>query len=95
MGVAGCGGVVQRESICFASRGAKGSIPSFDRVMAIGGRKPPYFSRIEGEVNHARMIGDTGIYASCQGSGDIISRRAERVVQEFGYSPSLLSIEIR
>lgn len=67
----------------------------FDRVMAIGGRKNPYFSRIEGEVNHARMIGDTGIYASCQGSGDIISRRAERVVQEFGYSPSLLTIEIR
>ena len=31
----------------------------------IAGRKNPYFSRIEREVNHARMIGDTGIYASC------------------------------
>ena len=94
MGAARCGGVAQRDSICFASR-RQGFAPLFDRVMAIGGRKNPYFSRIEGEVNHARMIGDTGIYASCQGSGDIISRRAERVVQEFGYSPSLLTIEIR
>ena len=67
----------------------------FDKVMAIGGRKNPYFSRIEGEVNHARLIGDTGIYASCQGSGDIISRRAERVVTEFGYPSAVLTIETR
>lgn len=67
----------------------------FDKIMGIGGRKNPYFSRDEGVVNHARAIGDTGIFASCQGSGDIITRRAQRVVQQFGYSPEALVIETR
>ena len=67
----------------------------FDKIMEIGGRKNPYFSRNEEVVNHARAIGDTGIYASCQGSGDIITRRAQRVVEQFGYPSEALVIETR
>ena len=67
----------------------------FVRVLDIGGRKNAYFSTNEEVVNQPRQIGDTGIYASCQGSGNIITRRAERVLEQFGYPSGSLVIETR
>ena len=67
----------------------------FERILEIRGRKNPYFSRNEEEINLPRQIGDTGIYASCQGAGTLIDGRARRVVELFGYPQSSLTVETR
>ena len=67
----------------------------FEKILDIRGRSIPYFSRNEEEVHLPRQIGETGIYASCQGAGDLIERRARRVLSVFGYPDSSLVIERR
>ena len=67
----------------------------FERVLEIRGRTLPYFSRSEDEVHHPRQIGDSGIYASCQGAGVLIEGRANRVVESFGYPSGALTIQTR
>ena len=68
---------------------------SFERILEIHGRSLPYFSRTEDAVHQPREIGDSGIYASCQGAGVLIEGRAKRVVELFGYPKDALSIQIR
>ena len=48
----------------------------FEGILEIQGRKLPYYSRSAGELNVPRPIGDTGIFASCQGTGALIAGRA-------------------
>ena len=67
----------------------------FERILEIRGRSIPYFSRKQDEVHLPRQIGDTGIYASCQGAGDLIERRTRRVVLLFDYPDDSLIIERR
>ena len=62
----------------------------FDRILEIRGRKLPHFSRAAGELNLPRPIGDTGIFASCQGTGILIAGRARQVVEHFGHSAEIL-----
>ena len=68
---------------------------SFERILEIKGRSLPYFSRREDAVHQPREIGNSGIYASCQGAGVLIEGRAKRVVELFGYPKGALSIQIR
>ena len=67
----------------------------FERILEIRGRKLPYFSRVAGELNLPRPIGDTGIFASCQGTGALIAGRARRVVDHFGHPAGSLVIQLR
>ena len=67
----------------------------FERILEIRGRKLPYYSRVAGELNLPRPIGDTGIFASCQGTGALIAGRARRVVEHFGHPAGSLVIQLR
>ena len=67
----------------------------FERILEIRGRKLPYYSRAAGELNVPRPIGDTGIFASCQGTGALIAGRARRVVEHFGHPAGSLAIQLR
>ncbi len=67
----------------------------FERILDIRGRTLSYFSKEEEEVNIPREIGATGVYASCQGAGDLIEERARRVVELFGHSRDALAIQDR
>ena len=67
----------------------------FERILEIRGRKLPYFSRAAGELNLPRPIGDTGIFASCQGAGALIAGRARRILEHFGHSAGSLTIQLR
>ena len=67
----------------------------FERILEIRGRKLPYFSRAAGELNLPRPIGDTGIFASCHGTGALIAGRARRVVEHFGHPAGSLVIQLR
>jgi hypothetical protein len=67
----------------------------FERILEIRGRTLPYFSRSEDDVHLPRPIGDSGIYASCQGAGVLIEGRAKRVVELFGYPKDSLTIQTR
>ena len=67
----------------------------FERILEIRGRKLPHFSREAGELNLPRPIGDTGIFASCQGTGALIAGRARRVVEHFGHPAGSLVIQLR
>ena len=67
----------------------------FERILDIRGRTLPYFSRNEEEVNLPRQIGDSGIYASCQGAGVLIEARAQKVLELFGYEDNALTIKTR
>ena len=67
----------------------------FEKILEIRGRKLPYFSRTAGELNLPRPIGDTGIFASCQGTGALIAGRARRVVEHFGHPAGSLVIQLR
>ena len=67
----------------------------FERILEIRGRKLPYFSRAAGELNLPRPIGDTGIFAACQGTGALVSGRARRVVEHFGHPAGSLIIQLR
>ena len=67
----------------------------FERILEIRGRKLPYFSREVGELNLPRPIGDTGIFASCHGTGALLAGRARRVVEHFGHPAGSLVIQLR
>ena len=67
----------------------------FEKILQIGGRKNRYFSRNADELVQPRQVGETGIYASCQGAGVLITSRAGRVLQTFGYSENSLTVETR
>ena len=67
----------------------------FERILEIRGRKLPYFSKAAGELNVPRPIEDTGIFASCQGTGALIAGRARRVVEHFGHPAGSLVIQLR
>ena len=67
----------------------------FERILEIRGRKLPYYSRAAGELNLPRPIGDTGILASCHGTGALIAGRARRVVEHFGHLGGSLVIHLR
>ena len=67
----------------------------FERIPEIRGRKLPYFSRAAEELNLPRPIGDTGIFASCHGTGAQIAGRARRVVEHFGHPAESLIIHLR
>ena len=67
----------------------------FENILEIGGRKNRYFSRNADELVQPRPVGDTGIYASCQGAGVLIVNRASRVLELFGYPEGSLDIETR
>ena len=67
----------------------------FERILGIRGRTLAYFSRNEEEVNLPREIVGTGIFASCQGAGDLIEERARRVIELFGHPRDALFIQDR
>ena len=67
----------------------------FERILEIRGRKRPYYSRAAGELTLPRPIGDTGIFASCHGTGALIAGRARRVVEHFGHPAGSLVIQLR
>ena len=67
----------------------------FERILEIRGRKLPYYSRAAGELTLPRPIGDTGIFASCHGTGAQIAGRARRVVEHFGHAAGSLVIQLR
>ena len=67
----------------------------FERILEIRGRKLPYYSRAAEELNLPRPIGDTGIFASCHGTGALIAGRARRVVEHFGHPAGSLVIQLR
>ena len=64
----------------------------FGRILDIRGRTNPHFSRVAEELQVARPIGDTGIFASCQGGGAVLAARARRVAESFGHPPESLVI---
>ncbi len=67
----------------------------FEKILQIQGRKNPYFSRNADEIVQPRPIGETGIYASCQGAGVLIKGRADRVLELFGYPEDSLTVQMR
>ena len=67
----------------------------FERILEIRGRKLPSYSRAAGELTLPRPIGDTGIFASCHGTGAQIAGRARRVVEHFGHPAGSLVIHLR
>ncbi len=67
----------------------------FEKILEIRGRTLPYFSKFEEQVNMPRQVGDTGIYASCQGAGVLVEGRARKVTELFGYPRSSLTIQTR
>ena len=67
----------------------------FERILEVRGRKLPYFSMSEGDVHLPKAIGDSGIYASCQGGSDLLEKRARQVVELFGHPAAALTIEFR
>ena len=67
----------------------------FENILQIGGRKNRYFSRDADELVQPRPVGDTGIYASCQGAGVLIINRANRVLELFGYPEDSITIQTR
>ncbi len=68
---------------------------NFERILEVRGRRLPYFSRVEDELHMPRAIGNTGIYASCQGAGVLIEGRARRVVELFGHPGDSLSVQLK
>ncbi len=70
-------------------------LEDFERILDIRGRKNTYFSRSAEDLNGPKPVGDTGIYASCQGTGASLEMKARRVVELFGYPADSLTIELR
>ena len=64
----------------------------FGKILELRGRTNPHFSRVAEELQAPRLIGDTGVFASCQGSGAVLAARARRVVGVFGHPPESLVI---
>ena len=64
-----------------------------ERISKIRGRTRPYFSESEGSVYDPRSIGSSGIYPDCHGPGLVRERRANQVVELFGYPPRSVTIQ--
>ena len=67
----------------------------FEKVLEVRGRERPYFSRSAEDLYVPKLVGDTGIYASCQGAGSLIEQRARRVVELFGYPADSIAVQTR
>ena len=67
----------------------------FEKILEIRGRTLRYFSRSAEDLYVPKPVGDTGIYASCQGAGSLIEQRARRVVEWFGYPAVSLAVRTR
>lgn len=67
----------------------------FQRILDIQGRKLPYFSRSAENLYTPKPVGDSGIYASCQGAGALLEQRAARVVEFFGYPADSIAVQTR
>ena len=67
----------------------------FEKILEIWGRMNPYFSRSAEDLYVPKPVGDTGIYASCQGAGSLIEQRARRVMELFGYPADSLAVQAR
>ena len=67
----------------------------FERILDIRGRTLPYFSRSADDLYAPKPVGDSGIYASCQGAGSLIEQRAARVVESFGYPAGSIAVQTR
>ena len=67
----------------------------FEKVLEVRGRERPYFSRSAEDLYVPKPVGDSGIYASCQGAGSLIEQRAKRVVELFGYPADSLAVQTR
>ena len=67
----------------------------FVKVLEIRGRKNPYFSRSAEDLYAPKAVGDSGIYASCQGAGSLLEQRAGRVVEFFGYPADSIDVQTR
>ena len=65
----------------------------FERILEVRGRKLPYFSKLKEDVYLPKAVGDTGIYASCQGTGALMEKQARRVVELFGYPADSLAVQ--
>ena len=67
----------------------------FERILEIRGRKLPYFSRSAEGLYAPKPVGNSGIYASCQGAGALLEQRAARVVEFFGYPADSIAVQTR
>ena len=67
----------------------------FEKILEIRGRERTYFSRSAEDLYVPKPVGDSGIYASCQGAGSLIEQRARRVVELFGYPADSLAVQTR
>ena len=67
----------------------------FERILEIRGRRLPYFSRSPEDVHQPKAVGDTGIYASCQGTGALLEIRTRRVLEFFGYPADSIAVQTR
>ena len=65
----------------------------FEKVLEVRGRERPYFSRSAEDLYVPKPVGDSEIYASCQGAGSLIEQRAKRVVELFGYPADSLAVK--
>lgn len=70
-------------------------LEDFERILEVRGRSLPYFSKAQDEVHLPKEIGDSGVYASCQGAGVLIEGRAKRVIELFGHSADSLTVQLR
>ena len=62
-------------------------------VLALRGRKRPYFTRDKTELRYEEPIMDTGIFFESNLSADYMVRLCYTVLDRMGYSSSALSIE--
>ena len=62
-------------------------------VLALRGRKRPYFTRDKTELRHPEPIMDTGIFFESNLSADYMVRLCYTVLDRMGYPTSALSIE--
>ena len=67
----------------------------FEKILEVRGRRNPYFSRSAEDLYVPKPVGDSGIYASCQGAGSLLEQRARRVVEMFDYPADILAIQTR
>ena len=67
----------------------------FGKILEVRGRERPYFSRSAEDLYVPKPVGDSGIYASCQGAGSLIEQRARRVVELFRYPADTLAVQTR
>lgn len=64
-----------------------------DRILDLQGRTNPYASRSENDVAAPKLVGASGIYLHTNLSSAAIKRRANELLELFGYSADDLRIE--